>query len=311
MQTSIVVSPNASWFQEKSEGNERKIEAMLQEDFMRNGCSRVRTQSQIVPFAGPGTPSTPSPPFLEPSSSPALPTASSNTNDVLHDTRPQRPCAMQTAVQQFMPPLPSQFTHRPQYPHPSLNGAVTRTANSYLSMPTPPIASSSTSRKRKRNHQQYSVSYSEIQEVDHEGRLREVIVIEDTPPPPATVSPALTASTTTGAYSMSHQPPLHGPIRTRARAAAEAQHHLLSSASTSSLAVPVAKKRKREPEPDVAVSSAKRPQAGKHINGANGLPPLTKSWASGSGAATEDVRNHSFSLTSSSSVSGFQRASFL
>ncbi|KAF8896243.1 kinase-like domain-containing protein [Infundibulicybe gibba] len=46
-------------------------------------------------------------------------------------------------------------------------------------MPTPPVAT----RKRKRAHQ-YTVSYSEVQEVDNDGRLREVIVIEDTPPQP-------------------------------------------------------------------------------------------------------------------------------
>ena len=146
-----------------------------------------------------------------------------------------------------------------------------------LPLQTPPIA-----RKRKRPVQ-YSVSYSEVQEVDAAGRTRDVIVIEDTPPPSAqqglphasafnhpasqsagtvTVSPAYSTSTTrtstNGFASMSMQPPIFGaPVRTRARAAAEAQQLQMGSASTSSaaslattaaaVAQPVAKKRKREP----------------------------------------------------------------
>lgn len=260
-----------------------------------------------------------------PTSLPLLPSQlrpsaqSLRTASTLPSTSPSHPrpsrSAMQTAVQQLMPPLHSQFAHRNQYPpHPSLNGAVARTANGILNLPTPPVASSSTTRKRKRNQQQYSVSYSEIQEVDHEGRLRDVIVIEDTPPPPATVSPAPTVSTATnGAYSMSHQPPLHGPIRTRARAAAEAQQ-LQSSASSSVMAAPAAKKRKREPEPEAASSSAKRVPGLRMINGALHYPPPGKSWASGSGAATEDVRNPAVSLlpiTDDRLVLGVERSAFL
>ncbi|KAI0077893.1 CMGC/CLK protein kinase [Panus rudis PR-1116 ss-1] len=141
-------------------------------------------------------------------------------------------------------------------------------------MHTPPVAT----RKRKRAHQ-YTVSYSEVQEVDSSGRTREVIVIEDTPPP-STVSPA-----TTHMYSASYQPPMFSaPIRTRARAAAEAQ---ALSASTSSLALPPppTKKRKRDPA-DVAGTAPK-----KHLDNGHAQQPSSvhKSWATGSGAATDDA----------------------
>ncbi|KAI0749511.1 CMGC/CLK protein kinase [Daedaleopsis nitida] len=112
-------------------------------------------------------------------------------------------------------------------------------------MPTPPV----TARKRKR--QQYTVTYSEVQEVDSAGKVREVIVIDDTPPP-STVSPA---TTHTAMYSASYQPPVYSaPIRTRARAAAEAA---LSSSSSSGIIAPAPKKRKRDPADDVGSLSKK------------------------------------------------------
>lgn len=142
------------------------------------------------------------------------------------------------------------------------------------SMPTPPVAA----RKRKRAHQ-YTVSYSEVQEVDSTGRVREVIVIEDTPPP-TTISPA---TTHTQLYSASYQPPVYSaPVRTRARAAAEAQG--LSASSSSGIAPPP-KKRKRDPADDAGTVSKKTI--------ANGLPSngvvVDKSWASGSGTLADDV----------------------
>lgn len=176
---------------------------------------------------------------------------------------------MQTAVQYSAPSLLP-------YAHPtlSLNRGVNSNSNA---MPTPPVPT----RKRKRPHQ-YSVSYSEVQEVDTSGRLREVIVIEDTPPPPSTVSPATTHN---HLYSASYQPPVYSaPVRTRARAAAEAQ--VLSTSSSSAVAPPPPKKRKRDPV-DVAGTVAKR-------SAANGHPPnissSNKSWASGSGITVDDVR---------------------
>ncbi|KDR79777.1 hypothetical protein GALMADRAFT_1163562 [Galerina marginata CBS 339.88] len=42
---------------------------------------------------------------------------------------------------------------------------------------------------RKKREFTYDVIYSEVQEVDSEGRLREVIVIQDDPPPPLASSP--------------------------------------------------------------------------------------------------------------------------
>jgi len=63
-------------------------------------------------------------------------------------------------------------------------------------------------RKRKRAHQ-YTVNYSEVQEVDCDGRLREVIVIEDTP-----TTNRLTSHDTQWCFSASYQPPIYSaPIR--------------------------------------------------------------------------------------------------
>ncbi|TFK40262.1 CMGC/CLK protein kinase [Crucibulum laeve] len=142
-------------------------------------------------------------------------------------------------------------------------------------MPTPPVAT----RKRKRAHQ-YTVSYSEVQEVDSDGRLREVIIIEDTPPPP-TISPATTHN---GAFSASYQPPMYSaPIRTRARAAAEAQ--ALSASSSSGLTAPAPKKRKREHD-EVRAPATKKPAASSQQSNA---VAETKSWDSRSAAATDDT----------------------
>jgi dual-specificity kinase len=162
----------------------------------------------------------------------------------------------------------------PQYPR-SLNGVVNGT---HAIPPTPSVAT----RKRKRPYQ-YTVSYSEVQEVDSEGKLREIIVIDDSPPPPTT-SPA---TTYTNGFSSSYQPPQYSaPIRTRARAAAEAQ---ALSASTSSVAIipPAAKKRKRDPADDAHDTALK-----KNATAIQQQHPAatTKSWASGSGAATDEVR---------------------
>ncbi|CCM04982.1 uncharacterized protein FIBRA_07180 [Fibroporia radiculosa] len=170
---------------------------------------------------------------------------------------------MQAAVHAMAPQLLPQYTHTLNRP---LNGNLN-------AMPTPPVAT----RKRKRAHQ-YTVSYSEVQEVDSAGKVRDVIVIEDTPPP-STISPS-----TTHMYSSSYQPPVYSaPIRTRARAAAEAQ---ALSASTSSLTVgvPAAKKRRRDPADDAGTLS-KRVHNGhlQHAVGAN------KSYADGSGTAADDA----------------------
>lgn len=183
---------------------------------------------------------------------------------------------MQTATllqSPLLPPMLSSYARQP------MNGVTTSNA-----LPTPPVAS----RKRKRAHQ-FTVSYSEVQEVDREGVTREVIVIEDTPPP-STASPA---TSRTHAYSTSYQPPVYSaPVRTRARAAAEAQGNLSASTSTAILPPPP-KKRKREVA-DETPRSAKKPIT-------NGVPTSTasKQWASTNGAATKDVCRHCIPTSSS------------
>ncbi|OCH95442.1 CMGC CLK protein kinase [Obba rivulosa] len=171
---------------------------------------------------------------------------------------------MQTAVHHLAPPMLSQYPHTP----------LARLNDNPNVIPTPPIAT----RKRKRAHQ-FTVSYSEVQEVDPSGKVREVIVIEDTPPP-STVSPA---TTHTALYSASYQPPIYSaPVRTRARAAAEAQ--ALSASSSSVIAPPALKKRKRDPVEDVGAL------AKKAVNGhLQNAIDANKSWASGGAAVTDDT----------------------
>lgn len=169
--------------------------------------------------------------------------------------------------------LPSQILSH--YPRQSLNGINTQAGPS--GMPTPPGAT----RKRKRAHQ-YTVSYSEVQEVDSNGHLREVIVIDDTPPPP-TISPSTTHN---GAYSASYQPPYIGaPVRTRARAAAEAQAQAQSASSSSVMTAPAPKKRKRDHNEEVRAPAVKKPAA----NGQQSALIPANSWESRSAAATDDV----------------------
>ncbi|VDB89818.1 unnamed protein product [Peniophora sp. CBMAI 1063] len=159
---------------------------------------------------------------------------------------------------------------------PRRNLPTTNTTN------TPPQPPPSTARKRKRAAPaQVTVSYSEVQERDEQGRVREVLIIDDTPPPP-TASPAL-SSRTAGGYSASYQPPLlSAPIRTRARAAAEA-HQASGSSATASLPVqPPAKKRKREAEPATA---SKRTNNGYGASGAQGVVAPAHNWSANAVAA--------------------------
>lgn len=176
---------------------------------------------------------------------------------------------MQTALHYAAPTMLSQY----QQPHSALN--LNRAPNTAASvMPSPSVPT----RKRKRAHQ-YTVSYSEVQEVDNAGRLREVIVIEDTPPP-STVSPATSANAPF--YSASYQPPVYSaPVRTRARAAAEAQ--AVSTSSSSAAVAPAHKKRKRDPV-DVAGTALK-----KLATNFSNVPSGGNSCASGSGHAADDA----------------------
>nr|VWO95884.1 Histone acetyltransferase (EC [Ganoderma boninense] len=161
----------------------------------------------------------------------------------------------------------------PQYSHPSHRPPP---PSNIGAMPTPPV----TARKRKR--QQFTVTYSEVQEVDSSGKVREVIVIDDTPPPPSTVSPA---TTHTAMYSASYQPPVYSaPIRTRARAAAEAQ--ALSASTSSGMTVaPALKKRKRDPADDVGTIAKKVITNGALSNAI----AANKSFASASGVVADDA----------------------
>lgn len=139
-----------------------------------------------------------------------------------------------------------------------------------IGMPSTPT------RKRKRPAQ---VSYSEVQEVDAHGRLKNVIIIEDTPPPTASAT-ASTSVINGMAGSMSTYMP---PIRTRAQAAAAkaALSYVNNGAgsSTSSFVAPPPKKRKREfadePGPSNGVHAKKT-----HFGNA------AKPWPTGSGAVT-------------------------
>ena len=170
---------------------------------------------------------------------------------------------MQTAVHAMAPQL------LPPYPHSSLNRPLNGNSTG---MPTPPAT-----RKRKRATHQYTVSYSEVQEVDSAGKVRDVIVIDDTPPP-TTASPS-----TSHMFSASYQPPLYSaPIRTRARAAQEAQA-LSASVSSTTISGPAAKKRRRDIADD-AGTVAKRPATG-HLQ----QLAANKSIASGSGATVDEV----------------------
>lgn len=194
---------------------------------------------------------------------------SSTTTTTLPSRIMQTATLLQSPV---LPPMLSSFNRQP------MNGLATSNV-----LPTPPVVP----RKRKRAHQ-YTVSYSEVQEVDREGVTREVIVIDDTPPP-STASPA---TSRTHAYSTSYQPPVFSaPVRTRARAAAEAQGNLSASTSKAILPPPP-KKRRREPE-DETLRSARKPFP-------NGIPAsaTSKQWASTNGAVTKAVRSHPISTSS-------------
>jgi dual-specificity kinase len=197
----------------------------------------------------------------------SFPSTSTTTSFVTTQT-------MQAAVHQL--PLQS----LPQYNRQSLNGInaiLNPIPSGPLVIPTPSVAT----RKRKRPYQ-YTVSYSEVQEVDNEGRLREVIVIEDTPPP-LTISPA---TTNHNGYSASYQPPIYSaPIRTRARAAAEAQ--ALSASGSAAIVGPVAKRRRKDLADEELTTTTKKLIKAPHPSS---TLPTTKSWASGSGAAVDNVR---------------------
>ncbi|KAF4613591.1 hypothetical protein D9613_007897 [Agrocybe pediades] len=168
--------------------------------------------------------------------------------------------------------------------HPLPTQIISQYARSGLNAGGPSgITSSPVATRKRKRAQQMTVSYSEVQEVDSNGRLREVIVIEDTPPPPPTISPSTTHN---GAYSASYQPPSYGaPIRTRARAAAEAQ--ALSTSSSSLMTAPAPKKRKRDHNEEVRAPAAKKPAAPSSQQSTTLVS--NKSWDSRSAVAIDDA----------------------
>ena len=153
------------------------------------------------------------------------------------------------------------------------------------------MAATPATRKRKRaGLSSASVTYTETTELDANGRVREVLVIEDTPPPvvaPAVHSYYQPVPTTVlnGVASA-----IAGPhIRTRAQAAAAAAS-AASSSSSGSLAAqqPPAKKRRREV--DQQPPPATTLYARKQIQHASST---LKAWPSAS-AATEAASPPSF-----------------
>ncbi|KIJ52597.1 hypothetical protein M422DRAFT_58711 [Sphaerobolus stellatus SS14] len=126
---------------------------------------------------------------------------------------------------------------------------------------------STPSRKRKRlNH----VHYSEVHERDEQGRIREVIVIEDTPPPTASATASASIIGGTGTASVDTFIP---PRRTRgqvaaAKAALSSMSHTTNNgagSSSSSIVVPPAKKRKRDNVDELPTTNglyAKKPNLG-------------------------------------------------
>ncbi|TEB34629.1 CMGC/CLK protein kinase [Coprinellus micaceus] len=161
----------------------------------------------------------------------------------------------------------------PHYPRQSLNGVTHNPPGPSVIANSSPV----TTRKRKRAHQ-YTINYSEVQEVDSDGRLREFIVIEDTPPPP-TLSPA----TTHHGYSASYQPPNCGAPRTRQAARLEAAG--LSSTSSSLVPAPPAKRRKQNLQEEVRAPAKKLVPASHHTQAV----VAANSWESRSAAATDDT----------------------
>ncbi|KAF8529815.1 CMGC/CLK protein kinase [Gautieria morchelliformis] len=147
-----------------------------------------------------------------------------------------------------------------------------------MGMPSTPT------RKRKR---QIQVSYSEVQEVDANGMLRDVIVIEDTPPPTASATASLSMFNGVSAGSMDTYVP---PRRTRAQVAAAAKaalSHMNNGAgsSSSSFIAPPAKKRKRENADDPGAYNgvySKKPNLGI---------PSGKQWPGDGGAVTGVTSN--------------------
>lgn len=152
-------------------------------------------------------------------------------------------------------------------------------AQQAIGMPSTPT------RKRRRLTQ---VSYSEVKELDSEGNLREVIVIEDTPPPSVSATASASVVGGMGTGSIDNFMP---PRRTRAQVAAAAKAAMsaavangVDSSSGSVITHSINKKRKRENGDATPVLNgiyAKKPNLGI---------PSTRQWLPPDNGAVLPVR---------------------
>ena|ERR1700761_70787 len=157
-----------------------------------------------------------------------------------------------------------------------------RSTISGLTVTTHNTATPAVPRRRRRPPQSpQSVTWSEIKEVGRDGQTRDVIVIEDTPPPTphSPTTSVASAALTNGSYVP--------PIRTRAQAAAAA----VNTASSFSVGMPLLpqKKRKRETYDEAGPSSSNGTFAKRAVAQNPAALKVLQS-SSAVTAPTEDVR---------------------
>jgi hypothetical protein len=117
-------------------------------------------------------------------------------------------------------------------------------------------------RKRKRPLHQPLVNYRSEQEIDSAGRIREVIVIDDTPPPQSTPS---TVNDVTIPITSSSVASLSNGVRTRAQVAAANgtssmyNHPRQSNSISTAVSVPAAKRRRKD-DPVASTSGGTGPR---------------------------------------------------
>ena len=146
---------------------------------------------------------------------------------------------------------PAPVPHTRQNP-PPLSSTITFSTNMAPSQPQPRTST------LKRKRPAAAASYRSETQVDSTtGRVREIIVIEDTPSPPPPALMSITPSTLSASAAVSST--YSNGVRTRAQVAAEA------SGSRIAMAPPAAKRRKKDSNPTPSVT------------GANGLPSSTGS----------------------------------
>lgn len=147
----------------------------------------------------------------------------------------------------------------------------------YQSAAQPTPSSASNSRKRKRIPQLPPVRYHTEREYDGRGELREILVIEDTPPPQLLATPVPSGTGLTPSISTIFSSSSAAGVRTRAQAAAAASQNdslppIQPPASSVNGAAPPAKRRKKETFADDTVGAG----SSRHVNG-NGAGPSSSS----------------------------------